>query len=302
MQKAVRSNLLGISLALVALALVCWGLYRAAGVTGNGGNAASNRPFVVGYVRTPLLAPVFVALQEGTISTKHTKHFDSGSEIGYGLISGDLDAGFVEAAKARNLLSLSRSRGVGLSAVGSIEFPYGATLIIRKDLDIRLNDLNGRTIAAGSPSCRMLHQFTADAKRLEVDLSRSKLIYMSFDDMLPALEARRIDAAVVKGAHAILAESEDHMVLYQNWDVQAGDECCPATLSQTEFLLIVRSERVKDAAALVSLLEQASKKTDPDVTLKATAKMTGFPEEKLERYPIATFAPVSAEWSRILGI
>jgi hypothetical protein len=45
-------------------------------------------------------------------------------------------------------------------------------------------------------------------------------------------------------------------VLYQNWEVAGGDECCPQTLAQIELVLVTRAKGVgaRRIQALVSAL------------------------------------------------
>jgi len=264
-------------------------------------NPASSPPAIrIGYGDSPLLGPLYTAdeRQAGRPHTWEAVPIGSGGDIGYSLISGKIDAGFVETNKAVKLLKAPG--GETLKVAGAVQFPYGATLVIRKDLNIRLGDLAGRTIAAQEPDCKLLHQFRKDAKRLGVNVDRIHVVFMSFDEMVPALEAGKVDAVLVKGSYAVLAEHLGHKVLYQNWDIKAGDECCPAALAQSDFFLVVRAQAVEALKPVVQSLLAASA-LPPAELRQAVGKRLGYSQEDLERLPTANFVTVSDELRKELG-
>ncbi len=262
-------------------------------------NPASSSPLPrIGYGDSPLLGPLYAAYERQTPPAWQEIRIGSGGDIGYSLISGKIDAGFVETNKAVKLLKAPG--GEGLKVAGAVQFPYGATLVVRKDLSIRLGDLAGRTIAAQEPDCKLLHQFRKDAKRLGVKVERIHVVYMSFDEMVPALEAGKVDAVLVKGSYAVLAEHLGHKVLYQNWDIKAGDECCPAALAQSDYFLVVREQAVATVKPVVAAL-LASGALPPAELRQAVAKRLGYAPEALERLPTANFVAVSDELRKELG-
>ena len=251
----------------------------------------------VGYNPNPLLGPLYAA-QAKDKAWELTK-FGTGGDTGYALISGDVDAGFVDTEKALQLIKAPG--GEKLKVAGAIQFPYGATLVVRKDLKVRLTDLAGKKIAALEADCILNHQFNKDAKRHVLDHKTLKFSYMPFADMLPALESKSIDGALVKGAHAVLAELQGHKIIYQNWDIKAGaDDCCPPSIAQTEYFLLVREEAVERVKPLLTALVAASDL--PPVRLRqAISTQLGYPAEALEQYPTASFATVSPEQVKLLG-
>ena len=251
----------------------------------------------VGYNPNPLLGPLYAA-QAKDKAWELTK-FGTGGDTGYALISGDVDAGFVDTEKALQLIKAPG--GEKLKVAGAIQFPYGATLVVRKDLKVRLTDLAGKKIAALEADCILNHQFNKDAKRHGLDYKTLKFSYMPFADMLPALESKSIDGALVKGAHAVLAELQGHKIIYQNWDIKAGaDDCCPPSIAQTEYFLLVREEAVERVKPLLTALVAASDL--PPVRLRqAISTQLGYPAEALEQYPTASFATVSPEQVKLLG-
>ncbi len=251
----------------------------------------------VGFNPNPLLGPLYAA-QAKDKAWALTK-FGTGGDIGYALISGDVDAGFVETEKALQLIKAPG--GEKLKVAGAIQFPYGATLVVRKDLKVHLSDLTGKRIAALEADCILNHQFNKDAKRHGLDYKTLKFSYMPFADMLPALEAKAVDAALVKGAQAVLAELQGHKVIYQNWDIKAGaDDCCPPSIAQTEYFLLVREEAVERVKPLITALVISSD-LPPTQLRQAISAQLGYPAVALEPYPTATFAVVSPEQAKLLG-
>lgn len=262
------------------------------GTPSGGGGTALN----IGHVRSPLLGPLYSAATSAQ-SIRLTP-FASSGDVGMALLGGELDAGLVEPEKAINLLQL-RQR-LPLLVAGVIEFPYGATLVIRKDLDFRLDDLPGKRVATIGARCRLMHQFRADAHRLDVPVDKIRFVTMPFDAMLPALESGVVDGALMKGSAAVLAELQGHKVLYQNWDVKAVDECCPAVLAQAEYFLLVRPDRDSAVRQLVSAMTASNRLAAADCR-KSITSATGFPAEPLERYPLSRFSPVDEELRKKLG-
>jgi ABC-type nitrate/sulfonate/bicarbonate transport system substrate-binding protein len=256
----------------------------------------------IGYSKNPLLGPLYAAREQALTDKSATWEptcFGSGGDIGYALISGKLDAGFIETEKALQLIKAPG--GEQLKIAGAIVFPYGATLVIRKDLQVRLADLGGKHLAALEADCIINHQFNKDAKRHGLDPKSLKYSYMPFADMLPALEAKAIDGALVKGAYGVLAELAGHKILYQNWELKAGsDDCCPPAIAQTELLLVVREQAINLIKPLLTALDAAN--TLPPATIRATvSKNLGYPTAALEQYPLPTFTVVSNELRTYLG-
>jgi ABC-type nitrate/sulfonate/bicarbonate transport system substrate-binding protein len=253
----------------------------------------AERPVDVGHSGSPLTASLYAAAAtpEGGKALS-LKKFGSPADVGYALLSGDIDAGFIEPAKLKGLSSLPGFRK--LEVIGKVTYPYGATVILRKGLSLRLNELSGHPVAASSETCRLLRAFLQDAARAGLDADKLKLRYMPFETMIPALEAGKADAAVVKGAYAALALPAGHSILYQKWDVEAGDECCPPTIDQTEFILLARKEQVRAAERFLRLLEEAEKRS-PAQLRQAVSGATGIPAEQLDAFPVGTFQRAGEE-------
>jgi ABC-type nitrate/sulfonate/bicarbonate transport system substrate-binding protein len=256
----------------------------------------------VGYSKNPLLGPLYAAQEQAAANKPapwQLKHFGSGGDIGYSLISGEIDAGFIETEKALKLIKAPG--GEKLKVAGAVEFPYGATLVVRKDLKLRLSELGGKHLAALEADCIINHQFNKDAKRHGLDPKSLKYSYMPFAEMLPALEAKAIDGALVKGAYGVLAELAGHKILYQNWEIKAGsDDCCPPSIAQTELFLVVREQAAEKVKPLITALVAANSLPAADIR-KAVSKNLGYPTAALEQYPVSTFTIVSDELRKNLG-
>jgi ABC-type nitrate/sulfonate/bicarbonate transport system substrate-binding protein len=293
-----RAKIVCCALLLVCLLqlLACSQKIEATSVgTGNG------RPLKIGIDGSPLLGPLYAAARpraETGIPNWSLVRFGSDGDIGYALLAGKLDAGFVETNKGLKLLQAPG--GNGLKVAGALQFPYGATLVLRKDLNLRLGDLAGRTIAAQEPDCKLLHQFRKDALRAGVKPGDVQVKFMPFDEMIPALEAKTVDAVLVKGSYALVAQNLGHKVLYQNWDIKAGDDCCPAALAQTDYFLLVRETAVDSLKPLLRELV-ATGDLPPAQLRHAISRQIGYPLAALEQFPLATYAPVSGDLRKTLG-
>jgi len=279
------------------VSLVVAGVLALAVLAGCQGIDASQRGvYRVGYVDDPLLAPLFLA-DEGSRSWELVRS-GSSSDVGYALIAGEVNAGFVETSRARKLLD--SQGGERLMVAGTMQFPYGATLVVREGLDMRLGDLGSARIAVQA-QCALVRHFEVDALRFGLDLASLNYKNMPFPDMLPALEAGLVDAILVKSAHAALAEQQGHSILYQNWDVEEGqDECCPPAVFQTEYLLLVDSRDTSSASRLAEALLNASEAPVEELR-SAIASATGTPVGLLENHPVAVFTPLTDAQRELFG-
>jgi len=258
-------------------------------------------PLRIACIGGPMAAPLYTAESQrrgAELRPLELLEFKTSGDAGYALLWGQTDAALVEPMKAANLLQ--RGGSPSLKVVGTIQFPYGATLVLRKDLSLRLGDLAGRTIAAECEDCGLLHQFKTDARRLGLDPEQIRTVYIPFEDMIAALEAKTVDAILTKGSYGVIGESLGHKILYQNWDIAAGtDECCPAILAQTVYFLVVRSLDDDIISGLVRTLE-ATGETKPDDVREIVSKHTGISREQLTHFPLATFSVVTEELKSLL--
>lgn len=263
---------------------------------GNSPSVGINKPLRIGYVAGPMAAPLYVAeAKELNVQDRTFKliPFKTSGDIGYGLLSGELDAGLIEPDKALSLFKEYKKSG--LKVAGVIEFPYGASLVLRRGLKLRLNDLSGRTIAAEEPDCVLVRQFKHDLKRFGIDPGKIKFVFMPFEEMIPALEAKKVDGAITKSSYALIGESLGHTVLYQNWKAKpGGDECCPAFLAQVDYFLVVRPLENSTIGRLTESLAAAGREK-PAETRVIINSHTRIPAAILDKFPVPSFSPVSEE-------
>jgi ABC-type nitrate/sulfonate/bicarbonate transport system substrate-binding protein len=146
----------------------------------------------------------------------------------------------------------------------------------------------------------LLGAFRNDASRLNADISDVEFVYMPFDTMLPSLEAREVDGAVLKGASAAVAVSHGHSILYQNWEVQPGDECCPAIIDQAVQVLLVRRDAKETGDALVKSILEAQA-DGPEILRKSAAEHTAIPLSVLESQPVPEFDTADDSLVALLG-
>ncbi|HSW39901.1 MAG TPA: hypothetical protein VLL97_10455 [Acidobacteriota bacterium] len=281
--------------AVLLIALFLGGCSRSDSGNPPGGHAT--KPLRIGFVGNPIAAPLYVAenLQDGSHAAPaiNIVQFTTSADIGYALLSGDLDAGLIEPAKAEVLLKIGEN--TGLKVAGEIQFPYGATVVLQKDLSLRLPELAGRKVAAKDDHCELFHQFTLDAPARGLDLKQVEIVHMPFEDMIPALEAKVVDAILTKGSYGVIAESLGHTILYQKWDLATGsDDCCPAVLAQTAYYLVVRPASDPEIAGLVQRLEAANR-IKPSEARALISKRLGIAEERLIQFPVAVFSPLNDE-------
>ena len=257
--------------------------------TGCGGKGAHDT-LRVGHGGGYLSAALYAA--QDSLANVDIQEFNSTSDIGYALLLGRLDAGFVESERIAALAAMDGFDK--LAVVGKVTYPYGATLVLRKGLNVRLNELGGLTVAASEPECVLRQKFDDDAKRLGADISGLKDEYMVFHAMLPALEAGVVDAAIIKGSYSIAALQAGHSILYQNWEVEPGDECCPAIIAQASLVLLARRDKLDAANQFVNALE-AAQKLPPDTLRRAVAKNTILPFDMLLGQPVPEFSAADDE-------
>lgn len=257
------------------------------------GCASQSKVLHIGYSGGNLMASLYLA-EDTTDFSRHFagKRMESSTTVAYALLAGDLDMAFVEAEK---LEALSELEGFEkLTAVGKVTYPYGATLILRKGLNLRLHELEGINIAISSPKCELLVAFQEDAHRLGAKLTDISYTILDFDSMLPALEAGEVDAILIKGFYSVAALQQGHSILYQNWEMVAGDECCPAIIDQVALVLLVHQEDAREATMLVDFLLEAQE-VEEDLLRKAIANKTNIPYDILTSQPVAEFSTADDE-------
>ena len=252
----------------------------------------------IGYGDGFLSAAMFAAQEDfaGGSYRLDLQQFRSSSDIAYALLAGVLDMGFVETER---LAAFAELDGFDrLTVAGKVTYPYGATMVLRKGLNVRLHELGGLTIATSAPDCVLLEEFAKDAERLGADINGVNFIYMAFDAMIPALEAGVADAAIIRGSSAVIASGAGHSILYQNWDVEPGDECCPAIVDQAVLALLAQRDRLELIQPLINAMVSAQQ-LSPDEQRRAVANNTVIPFEILQGQPVPEFSLANDELTAI---
>jgi ABC-type nitrate/sulfonate/bicarbonate transport system substrate-binding protein len=249
----------------------------------------ATRPFTIGHLSSPLLSALYLAEQRpGWREADRLVRFETSADLGYALIAGKVDAAFVEPAKALLIKDIREFKQIDV--VGKVTYPYGGILVVRKGLGLKVQDLPGHTVAISADECRLFHTLKKDLAWLKVDTKKIKFVQVPFPEMLPAVEAGVVDAAITKASYGLTARKLGHTVPYVQYDiVSAGDSCCPVATLETEFLLLSRSAARADVERLAHLLLEAQLEKDADLRAATHAKL-GIPLELLETAPAARFA------------
>jgi ABC-type nitrate/sulfonate/bicarbonate transport system substrate-binding protein len=243
---------------------------------------------LVGHSGNPLLSFLYFAANDDDLKKSFSlAKFNTPADIGYGLLSGSVDVGFIEPERIAGLQKLDGFEK--LEVIGKVTFPYGASLIVKKGSTIRLNELRGKKIAILSEKNKLFFEFKADLERYEIDHNEINFIVLAPDAIIPALETGYIDGAVVKGSQAVIAQKAGHKILYQKWEMEPGNECCPAIIDQLEFLLLTRKD-IKDKALQLSVILSSATEADPSKLRKAISSALNIHEKLLVDLPLATYS------------
>ena len=277
-----------------AIAIIVVGINALSTSDGSGNNKLS-----VGHTSSPLLSFFYLSLEVDSVEASIIPHrFNSSSDIGYGLLTGSIDIGFIEPER---VLGLSKLHGFeDLVVIGKVTFPFGATMIIREGSTLRLNELNRHKIAVTSDNCPLLQEFKGDLQEYGIDAGQVQFVVLSDDAIIPALEAGDIDGAVVKGSKAVVAQQAGHTILYQNWEMVAGSECCPAVVDQLEFLLLAHKDHQDKARQLSQQFVSASG-ANPSELRHAISKALNLPEAKLADLPLSSYSVADNQLVELFG-
>jgi hypothetical protein len=270
----------GMTLVMVALSIVFVSVKP---------NGISPGKVLIGHNGSPLLAFYYAAGEgaEGKRSFSSAK-FNSSADVGYALLSGSIHAGFIEPEKA---IELSRLSGFEkLVVLGKVTFPYGVTVITKKGSSLRLQDINGLNIAVPSDHPDLFDEFIKAVSRYPVILNKISYRFLPSDAIIPALEAGKIDGAIVKGSKAVVAISEGHNILFQKWDMAAGNECCPPVIEQLEFVLLAQKNDLVLNTKLIKILNLFSA-SPPSVLRNALSRAEHVSETLFADLPLASFEP-----------
>lgn len=270
-------------LAGITLALVIFGVY----VAFQAPRKELPVKTMIGHNGSPLLAFLY-ATGEGAEGRNvfTSSKFSSSSDVGYALLSGTIHAGFIEPEKA---LELSRLSGFEkLLVLGKVTFPYGVTVITKKGSSLRLQDINGHHIGVPSDNPALLEEFTKAVSKYPLQLNQVDYRFLPADAIIPALDSGKIEGAIVKGSKAVIAISDGHNILFQKWDMEPGNECCPPVIDQLEFVLVAQKNNQALNSELVKILGRSAA-LSPSVLREALSRTEHVPETLFADLPLASF-------------
>lgn len=242
---------------------------------------------IIGHNGSPLLAFLYAAGEgvEGRNAFTPAK-FNSSADVGYALLSGGIYAGFIEPQKA---IWLSRLSGFdNLVVLGKVTFPYGVTVLTKKGSSLRLQDINGHNIGVPSDNPGLLQEFTKAVSKYPIQLNQVQYLFLPADAIIPALDAGKIEGAIVKGSKAVIAVNDGHNILFQKWDMEPGNECCPPVIDQLELVLLAQKKNQAFNSELTGILSRSAA-LSPSVLRKALSRTEHVPDTLFADLPLASF-------------
>lgn len=275
---------------IILSTLVVFGIIGLVAFQKHDNSAVSGKQTIynIGYIGSPLLSTLYLAEKKaGWKKNYNLVKFDTSADLGYALLAGKLDAGFIEPNKALLIKGIREFRKIAV--IGKVVYPYGGLLIVRKGLNLLVQDLPSHKVAKSSDECKLFHALKKDMRDLNVKTNSVDFISVPFDSMLPALESGAVDAVITKSSYGIYAKKLGFTIPYAQWDITAGDACCPAVVAQTEFLLVTRKKSRKETEYLSTFLLEIQKESDKDLRA-AAAEKTGIPLKIVESLPIAAYS------------
>ena len=250
---------------------------------------SSPRKALIGHNGSPLLAFYYASgVNESDNKSFASLKFNSSADVGYALLSGSIHAGFIEPDK---VLELRKLTGFDkLEILGKVTFPYGVTVITKKGSTFRLQEINSHSFATPSDNPRLLGEFRKAVSKYPVKIDKVNFIFLPNDAIIPALEAGKIEGAIIKGSQAVLAVKEGHNILFQKWDMQPGNECCPPVIDQLEFILLARKNAATVNAQLTALLKRSTT-LSPSILRRALSKTENVSDTLFADLPLASYEP-----------
>jgi len=273
--------MLSLLMAFSLLVSACGQMITGAGVEAHEEGVGSG--LRIGFTNPFLASQLFTTTHDATLY-----QMGHSGDVGMGLLGGGLDVGFLEVEQ---LVALARENFMDdLAVIGTINYPFGATVLLRDGLDLRLSEINGKRLGVASLNDQLLHTFLEDTARLEVEIDAMELAVLPYDAMVSALSEGAIDVALVPGHYSFVALSAGHSILYQNWDMEAGDECCPAIVDQAALVVLARQEALADIEPFVQEMV-ASNELRPSQVREVIMNQVSLTTEVLQGIPVSSFEP-----------
>ena len=281
-------------LAVVALALAGCG-----DDDGNGGGAgAGGQPVTINLGVLPLgaLAPVYMGIEQGFFEEENIelepRIAQGGAAIVPAVVSGDFQFGYSNNVS----LLLATAQGVPLQIVAegnqeadSAEEATDA-VVVREDSDIREPaDLAGKTI--GVNTLKNVGEVTIKSALEErgVDVSGLEFVEIDFPEMVPAVEAGRVDAGWVVEPFVQAARAQDMRIMIRPF-FEMAERLSIATYFTSDRYANENPDVVERfRRAMNRSLEYAQQ--NPDQLRESVLEFTEIPEEVAARMNLPFFSP-----------
>jgi NitT/TauT family transport system substrate-binding protein len=216
MQRPLKRLFAGVLAALCAAALAGCG-------DDDSPDAATGRATTVKVGVVPIVdvAPLFLGVEQGFFRdedlTIQTQFAEGGAAIVPAVMSGDLQIGFSNTTS----LVIARSKGLPMriiangAAAGTNADDAPDAVMVRGDSKIRgAGDLEGRTVAVNTLNNVATLTLNSALERAGADYRKVKVTEVPFPDMAAAIEAGRVDAAMVQEPFVTALKAAGGRVLF----------------------------------------------------------------------------------------
>lgn len=168
------------------------------------------------------------------------------------------------------------ANGAPLKVICQVKKPCTSVLLVPPESPIKtFSDLNGKRIAGISPTCEAVIALTVKAREHGGEFILEKL---AGGPAIAALEARKVDAAILEEPHVSIAELKGYKVLFR--EASANIPC--RTVNASEAFLKKRPDTAK---RFVKALEKANafilKDPAGDRLVDIAVQYTGAPPEAI---------------------
>lgn len=168
------------------------------------------------------------------------------------------------------------ANGAPIQAIAQVKKPCTSVLVVPADSPIKtLSDLKGKNIAGISPTCEAVISITRAANDAGAEFNLEKL---AGGEAITALEAGRVDGAILEEPHVSIAELKGFKVVFG--DISETIPC--RTINARNAVIDSNSEEYK---LFIEAIDEANEiiLADPvaDDVVAVAVKYTGAPEDAI---------------------
>lgn len=168
------------------------------------------------------------------------------------------------------------ANGAPIQSIAQVKTPCTSVLLVPEDSPItKIEDLDGKKIAGISPTCEAVISYATAAKRAGVEFVLEKL---AGGDAIAALDAGKVDGAILEEPHVSIAELKGYKVLFG--EISANIPC--RTINARTGIIESNPEELK---LLVQAVDEANQLilADPvaDDIVAIAVQYTGAPEDAI---------------------